>query len=374
VAQEALIKALQQWPHHGVPANPAAWLTQVAKNLALDSLRREASLASKEADIARSLSFSTTAPEVIDDQLAMMFLCCHPEIPHDGGIALTLKTVCGFGAGEIARAFLIQETTAAQRIVRAKRLIREGDLKFELPDHGLPPERLDSVLESLYLMFNEGYASGGDELLRRDLCEEAIRLARLTAEHEATKAPECDALLALFLLQSARDPARVDERGDLFVLRDQDRSRWDHRRIAEGILLLGRSARGDRLTRYHLEAGIAAEHAAAPDFASTNWARIAEGYEQLHALNPSPVVALNRAVALAQALGPAAGLHELEKIEFHPALQRYHLLPSAMGALWREMGDPVKAARYFELALQCECSAPERRHLMRQLAELKRSS
>jgi RNA polymerase sigma-70 factor (ECF subfamily) len=371
VAQEALIKALEQWPHRGVPANPAAWLIQVAKNLALDSLRREASLAAKADEIARALSPAATAPEVVDDQLAMMFLCCHPEIPHDGGIALTLKTVCGFGTGEIARAYLIQETAAAQRIVRAKRLIRERDLKFELPDHGLPPERLDAVLESLYLMFNEGYSSGGDQLLRRDLCEEATRLARLTADHEATRAPECDALLALFLLQSAREPARVDERGDLFVLRDQDRSRWDQGRVAEGILRLGRSASGDRLTRYHLEASIAAEHAAAPDFYSTNWARIAEEYRQLYVLIPSPVVALNRAVALAQAQGAAAGLRELEKIERHPALARYHLLPAAMGTLWREMGDAGRAARYFEQALACECSAPERRHLEKQLAELK---
>jgi RNA polymerase sigma-70 factor (ECF subfamily) len=325
VAQDALIKALQQWPHRGVPANPAAWLTQVAKNLALDSLRREASLAAKADEIARALSPAATGPEVIDDQLAMMFLCCHPEMPREGGIALTLKTVCGFGTGEIARAFLIQEATAAQRIVRAKKLIRERDLTFELPDHTLPRERLDSVLEALYLMFNEGYASGGDQLLRRDLCEEAIRLARLIAGHASTRAPECDALLALFLLQSAREPARVDERGDLFLLRDQDRSRWDHSRIAEGMHRLGRSAAGDRLTRYHLEAGIAAEHTAAADFASTNWASIAEQYEQLHELNPSPVVALNRAVALAQAEGPAVGLRELEKIEHHPALIHYHL-------------------------------------------------
>lgn len=370
VAQEALIKALQQWPHRGVPANPAAWLTQVAKNLALDSLRREASLAAKADEIARALSPAATEPEVLDDQLAMMFLCCHPEIPRDGGIALTLKTVCGFGTGEIARAFLIQETAAAQRIVRAKKLIRERDLKFELPDHELPRDRLEPVIETLYLMFNEGYASGGDQLLRRDLCEEAIRLARLMAGHTAVGAPECDALLALFLLQSAREPARVNERGDLFLLSDQDRSRWDQARIAEGIACLGKSACGDRLTRYHLEAGIAAEHAAAADFASTDWASIAEQYERLLELNPSPVVALNRAVALAQSQGAAVGLHELEKIEHHPALQRYHLLPAALGTLWRKLGDMAAAERYFQRALACDCSAPERRHLEKQLGEL----
>jgi RNA polymerase sigma-70 factor (ECF subfamily) len=251
--------------------------------------------------------------------------------------------------------------------VRAKKLIRERDINFELPDHELPAERLAPVLEALYLMFNEGYASGGDRLLRRDLCEEAIRLARLIADHSSTHAPECDALGALFLLQSAREPARVDERGDIFLLRDQDRSLWDHARIAEGIFRLGRSASGDRLTRYHLEAGIAAEHAAAPDFESTNWAQIAADYDELLELNPSPVIALNRAVALAQAQGAAVGLSELEKIEYHPALARYHLLPAAMGALWRELGDAEVAARYFQRALACECSAPERRHLEKQL-------
>ncbi len=188
-------------------------------------------------------------------------------------MALTLKTVCGFGTGEIARAFLLQQSAAAQRIVRAKRLIRERDLAFEALDHELPVERTESVLEALYLLFNEGYASGGDQLMRRDLCEEAIRLARLIADHPAVRAPECDALLALFLLQAAREPARVDERGDLLLLSDQDRSQWDKSRIMEGMLRLERSAAGDRVTRYHLEAEIAAQHAAAANSSRRDGAR-----------------------------------------------------------------------------------------------------
>ncbi len=371
VAQEALVKALQLWPQRGVPANPAAWLIQTAKNLALDSLRREASLAAKADEIARALSPAAMLPEVMDDQLAMMFLCCHPEIPHEARVALTLKTVCGFGTGEIARAFLIQNSAAAQRIVRAKRFIRERDLAFEALDRELPPERTESVLQALYLMFNEGYASGGDQLQRRDLCAEAIRLARMIADHPAVRAPRCDALLALFLLQAAREPARVDEQGDLQLLCDQDRSRWNRAQIAEGLLRLERSAAGEQVTRYHLEAEIAAYHVVAPEFEETRWVAIADLYDQLHALNPSPVVALNRAVALGRAHGPAEGLRELEKIEHHPALERYHLLPAAMATLWREAGDEAKAAAYFEKALAMECSGPQRRFLEKQVAELR---
>jgi RNA polymerase sigma-70 factor (ECF subfamily) len=367
VAQEALVRALELWPIRGTPANPGAWLIQTAKNRALDSLRRDASLASKADDIARAFSPAAMTPEVLDDQLAMMFLCCHPEIPDEARVALTLKTVCGFGTGEIARAFLIQESTAAQRIVRAKRLIRERDLAFEPLDRELPAERRDSVLESLYLMFNEGYASGGDQLLRVDLCGEAIRLARLIADHPTVRAPECDALLALFLLQSAREPARLDERGEILLLPDQDRSQWDAVRIAEGMMRLERAAAGERVTRYHLEAEIAAHHAGAAEFNETRWDEIARAYEDLYALNPTPVVALNRAVAVARARGPAEGLRELEKIEHHPALARYHLLPAAMGVLWREAGDEAKAAVYFEKALGMECSPPQRRFLEKQL-------
>jgi RNA polymerase sigma-70 factor, ECF subfamily len=362
VVQEALVKALQQWPHSGVPANPSAWLIQVARNRALDVLRREASLAAKAGDVARSMERPPSLAEDVDDQLAMMFLCCHPEIPRDARVALTLKTVGGFGTGEIARAFLIQETAAAQRIVRAKRLIRDLNLTFEL--EGLPGERLDSVLETLYLMFNEGYS--GDT----DFCDEAIRLARLLAGHASIADPQVHALLALFLLQSARGRSRIDAEGGLLLLADQDRSLWDAARISEGLRHLDLSAAGDRMTAWHAEAAIAAAHATAPNFGATDWAFIAEQYEILYSMNPSPVIALNRAVAIWRCEGAEAGLEAVSAIESHPALQRYHLLHATLGCLSQELGNVEKAAGYLKQALSCECSAPERRFLERQMADL----
>lgn len=366
--QDALVKALEQWPQTGVPGNPSAWLIQVARNRALDLLRRDATLASKAEEIARANpAVPMDAPPEIDDQLAMMFLCCHPAIPRESRVALTLKTVGGFGTGEIARAFLIREAAAAQRIVRAKRLIRDERLEFAMPDEGLGADRRDSVLETLYLMFNEGYASGGEQVLRHDLCEESIRLACLVADHPTTSAPECHALAALFLLQAARFPSRVDEQGNLYLLPDQDRSRWDRALIGEGLRRLERSASGDQITTYHLEAGIAAAHATAANFRSTDWAQIVELYTALYERNPSPVVALNRAVAVSLWKGAEAGLWEMGGIANHPALQQYYLLHATMGRLYRDSGDCRRAAESFERALECECSAPERRFLEKQL-------
>ena len=360
VVQEALVRALELWPHRGIPANPAAWLIEVARNRALDALRREASLAAKADELVRVFSVSAGALEAMDDQLAMIFLCSHPDVPREARVALTLKTVCGFSTAEIARAFLIQETAAAQRIVRAKRLVR--DLSFELPEAGELAARRESVLEVLYLMFNEGYTRSA-----ADLCEEAIRLGRLVADHAATHAPEVDALLALFYLQSSRVSARLDAQGDLFLLADQDRSLWDLARISEGMRRLDRSAAGDRITEYHLEAAIAAAHASAPDFESTDWLFIVHQYDQLYALNASPVIALNRAVAISRAEGPAAGLRALAEIEDHPALARYYLLPATYACLHDELGDGAGAAAWYARALACECSPAERRFLERQM-------
>jgi RNA polymerase sigma-70 factor (ECF subfamily) len=360
VVQEALIKALELWPHRGVPANPSAWLIEVARNRALDALRRESSLAAKSVELTRLAQGTGTAGcDAMDDQLAMIFLCCHPDVPRDGRVALTLKTVCGFSTGEIARAFLIQEATAAQRIVRAKRLVR--DLRFELPDSGELAARRESVLEVLYLLFNEGYTRNSV-----DLAEEAIRLARLVADHVAACAPEADALLALCLLQSARSPARLNAQGDLFLLADQDRSLWDRSRISEGLLRLDRSAAGDRMSQYHVEAGIAAAHATAPDFEATDWAFIVHLYDLLYAINPSPVVALNRAVAISRSQGPAAGLDALSGIEQHASLANYYLLPATLGRLYEELDDRPRASSFYRSALECECGPAERRFLERQ--------
>lgn len=373
VVQDALLKALELWPFQGIPENPSAWLIQVAKNRALDAIRRETSLAEKLPVIARA--FPEAAPsghtdEFADDQLTMMFLCCHPALARELQVALTLKTVAGFSVREIARAFLVQEATIAQRLVRGKRQIREQQIRFEMPAGRELMERLDPVLAVLYLLFNEGYsAHAGESLLRADLCEEAIRQARQVAWHGATDVPKSHALLALLLLQASRLRARVSEEGELFLLRDQDRSLWDRRLIAEGLRELDRSAQGDELTSYHLQAGIAANHAMATSYEATNWAEITDLYDQLYRMDPSPVIGLNRAIALSRCRGPEAGLEAIAEIEHHPALAGYHLLGATLGELWSELGQHQKASACYKAALECPCTEPERRLLQERVAQ-----
>jgi RNA polymerase sigma-70 factor, ECF subfamily len=379
VVQEALLKALQQWPYRGVPDNPSAWLIQVAKHRALDVLRREASLQAKAEEIVRAFAaqeaFANRQPdagqadELLDDTLGMIFMACHPALPREGRVALTLKTVGGFGTSEIARAFLAKEPTIAQRLVRAKRLLREESISFELPLASEMSARLASVLEVLYLLFNEGYtASGGENLVRADLCEEALRLCSLLLRHPATRQPKCHALLALMFFHAARIPARVGAGGELFLLAEQDRSRWDRRLIAQGFLQLERSAAGAEFSEYHLQAAIAACHTAATSYELTDWAEIVRLYDLLLGLNPSPVIALNRAVAVAKWRGAEAGIRELERVSAHPALQHYYLLPATLGELWFELGETAKAADNLRRALQCQCSEPERQFLQRKLS------
>ena len=374
VVQEALVAALQQWSLRGVPENPRGWLFQVARNRALDQLRRDAAFRGKEAEIAAALSRHASpdepafAHEVRDDQLRMMFMCCHPAIPKESRIALTLKTVGGFSVDEIARAFLTKKETIAQRLVRAKRLIRDEGIPMEMPSRAELPERLDSLLDALYLLFNEGYnAHAGEDLIRADLCAEAIRLARHLCEHPSTAAPETHALLALMLLHGARLPARVDARGELVTLDEQDRMRWDGAMIAEGMRELGRSAEGERVTAYHIEAAIASCHAVAPSFEETDWRMIVEQYDQLLALKPTPVVSLNRAVAVAMADGPAAGIAAAEELRAHPALEDYLPLASTLGELWLRDGDRDRAAEYFTRALELPGTMTEKRFLLRKL-------
>jgi RNA polymerase sigma-70 factor, ECF subfamily len=373
VVQDALLKALELWPFEGIPANPSAWLIQVAKNRALDAIRREASLAERLPELARAFPEQTmpeSHAEFDDDQLSMMFLCCHPSLAPELRVALTLKTVAGFSAREIARAFLAEEATIAQRLVRGKRQIREQRIDFEMPSGFELRARLDSVLEVLYLLFNEGYsAHQGESLLRADLCDEAIRLAGLLATHPASDLPKTHALLALLLLHASRLPARVSAEGDLFLLRDQDRSLWDRELILEGLRELDRSAEGDELTPYHLQAGIAAQHALAPTYDATDWENITEQYDQLYQIDPSPIVALNRAIALSRWKGPKAGLAAITQIERHPALAHYHLLPATLGELSSELGMPEKAAQYYQAALECSCTEPERRLLQKRLSQ-----
>ena len=379
VVQEALLKALQLWAYRGIPENPSAWLIQVAKNRALDLLRREASLQEKSEELVRAFAAqeaiahqrneSSPNGELLDDTLAMVFMACHPSLPRESRVALTLKTVGGFGTGEIARAFLAKEPTIAQRLVRAKRLIRDEGVCFELPSDREMSARLGSVLEVVYLMFNEGYAAhSGENLVRADLCGEAIRLCSLLIRHPATNLPKSHALLSLMMFQAARLDARISEGGELSLLDEQDRSLWDRRLIALGFHHFERSAAGEEFSEYHLQAAIASCHAAATRYELTNWEQIVRLYDLLVELNPSPVIALNRAVAIAKHRGAEAALREVEKIISHPALQHYYLLPATLGELWQELGESHKAADNFRQALRCSCSEPERRFLERKLA------
>jgi RNA polymerase sigma-70 factor (ECF subfamily) len=374
VVQEALISALQQWGMRGIPENPKGWLFQVARNRALDQLRRDASLRAKEGDIVAALHERADEPhpafahELRDDQLRMMLMCCHPAIPRESRVALTLKTVGGFSVDEIARAFLTKKETIAQRIVRAKRLIRDQRIPIEMPSRIELPERLDSLLEVLYLLFNEGYsAHTGDDLVRSDLCAEAIRLGREIAVHPATDVPEVHALLALMLLQAARLPARIDAAGELSTLAEQDRALWNQTMIADGMRELGQSAEGERLTAYHIEAAIASCHAVAESFEDTDWDAIVAHYDLLLELKPTPVVALNRAVAAAMAEGPAAAISAVEAIASHESLQNYLPLPATLGELCLRLGDRRRAAEYFTRALELPATMPEKKFLLKKL-------
>ncbi len=383
--QEAMLRALQTWPHRGAPANPAGWLFRVAQNVAIDAVRRDRTFGEKsESIIAELRGASEVGPpetdleaQLRDDELRMVFICCHPELSRDASVALSLKTIGGFSVSEIARAFLCDDTTIAQRLVRAKRQIRARQLTLELPEGAELMPRLNAVLDVIYFMFNEGYAAHyGAQLIRQDLCLEALRLGRLMAS--ATFAtPRAHALVALMALQAARLPARVDEAGDLVLLEDQDRGRWDERLIAMGFHHFDRSMIGDDVSEYHVQAAIAATHASAPDAQAIDWPLILHFYDQLLALNSSPVIALNRAVALARVRGPAAALAALEPLDTDPKLGAYHLLLATRGQLLLDSGHTADAAECFRSALECTCSEPERRFLKRKLescvAELQRA-
>ena len=379
--QEALLTAMQQWPFRGVPDNPEAWLFQVARHRALDRLRHGKMAADKEPAIAResaAVELPSVAPllreelpAVDDDQLGLLFLTCHPAVPAEARVALALKLAGGFSVGEIARAFLSQESTIAQRLVRAKRLLRDENVSFGMPEPHELGGRLDSVIDALYLMFNEGYAAtAGDQLVRDDVALEAIRLARMLAAHPGTVCPRVWALLALMMLHAARFPARVDSEGTLFLLREQDRSTWDRAAIAEGLHALDLAAAGDTVTALHLEAGIAACHAAAPSWDATDWPQIVELYDELFALTASPVVAVNRAIAVSRIDGPLQGLAALDAIENASALERYPLLPVIQAELWREAGDLDRAAACYRAALGLARSSPEHRWLTSRLSLL----
>lgn len=382
VVQDALLKALQQWPYSGVPGNPGGWLFRVARNGALDALRRNSSFKARSSAIAAELTRSQDATSeaggadmVRDDELKMIFLCCHPGLPEDARVALSLKTVGGFSVQEIARAFLTTEATVAQRIVRAKRRLRELDVRFDLPADTNLSVRLASVLEVIYLLFNEGYAARqGDELVRVDLCGEALRLGRLVAANPLTGVPAAHALVALMAFQGARLPARIDAAGEMVLLEKQDRRLWDGRLIALGFTHLEKSAAGPLITAYHVQAAIAAAHAGAPSAKDTPWKVILRLYDDLLVLNPSAPVRLNRVVALWKVRGLEEALSELGTLENEPSLRDYYLLPAVRGRLLAARGDLEPARRSFEEALTCPCSEPERRLLRRLHSRLLASS
>ncbi|MCC6231016.1 MAG: sigma-70 family RNA polymerase sigma factor [Verrucomicrobiales bacterium] len=372
VVQESFARALQTWPVQGIPDNPAAWIMRTARNQALDVVRREKNFRDKEEQLIQRLDLppSRTDPPtshedgLADDTLRMMFMCCHPEIPREAQAALALKTLCGFSIPEISRAFLVSEEALAKRLTRARKRIQEAGIRFELPDPPELAERVSRVLHTLYLLFNEGYkASVGDQLVRPDICAEALRLARLLAQHETGQRPDTHALLALMLLHAARFPARVDAHGNLLRLRDQDRSRWDRSLISEGMVHLAQAAAGESLTAFHLEAGIAATHACAPSYAETDWVRVLRLYDHLVLQQPSPIVALNRAVALGEVQGPQAGLEAALAIPDAATLQRYYLFHAVLGDFEARLAHPEAADAHFRQALELAGLPPERRFL-----------
>lgn len=372
---DAFRAALEQWPREGVPSNPRAWLVSAGRFKAIDGIRRRARFEPLPDDIEDLADPNVADPtarddeHLEDDRLRLIFTCCHPALASDAQVALTLREVCGLTTEEIARAFLTAAPTLAQRIVRAKSKIREARIPYQVPARDELPERLEAVLRVIYLVFNEGYsASSGASLTRHDLSSEAIRLGRLLVE--LLPEPEAIGLLALMLLQESRRAARTSADGDLVLLEDQDRSLWNREQIAEGVALVERALASRGFGRYTLQAAIAAVHAEAPAPAATDWAQIVGLYDALWRIEPSPVVELNRAVAVAMRDGPAAGLPLIEAILARGDLTDYHLAHAAHADLCRRLGRTAEARSSYRRALELTRQEPERRFLERRLREL----
>ena len=379
---EAFAAALSLWPSSGVPGNPRPWLISTARFKAIDTLRRRARFDASQDELVRYLEAQSSSAErspedssleddgLEDDRLRLIFTCCHPSLAPEARVALTLREVCGLTTEEIAKAFLTTPSTLAQRIVRAKAKIRETRIPYEVPSPQELPERLGAVLQVIYLVFNEGYsASAGAEVTRADLTGEAIRLGRLLTELRPE--PEVIGLLALMLLQESRHAARTSPTGELILLENQDRSLWNREQIAEGVALLEKTLKSRRFGSYTLQAAIAAVHAEAESLATTDWRQIVALYDQLLRIQPSPVVQLNRAVAIAMRDGPEAGLAQIDAVLEHGELANYYLAHSARADMCRRLGRTAEARASYEKALALTQQEPERQFLARRLEELK---
>jgi len=372
---EAFAVALESWPQTGIPDKPRPWLISTARFKAIDAMRRRARFDEAQKDLVAHLeSLANNVPiedeEIDDDRLRLIFTCCHPALPPEGQVALTLREICGLTTEEIARAFLVTPATLAQRIVRAKAKIRETPIPYEVPTPQELPERLDAVLQVVYLVFNEGYsAAAGAEVTRAELTGEAIRLGRLLTELQPE--PEVIGLLALMLLQESRRAARTSSTGELILLDNQDRSLWNREHIAEGVALVERALSSRRFGAYTLQAAIAAVHAEAESTAATDWRQIVVLYNQLLRIQPSPVVLLNRAVAIAMCDGPEAGLTHIDALLEHGELANYYLAHSARADLCRRLGRTDEARASYEKALALTQQEPERQFLQERIRQLK---
>lgn len=378
---EAFAAALSLWPKNGIPDNPRPWLISTARFKAIDTLRRRARFDASQDELVRHLEAQWSSAErsneensleddLEDDRLRLIFTCCHPALAPEARVALTLREVCGLTTEEIAKAFLIPPRTLAQRIVRAKAKIRETPIPYEVPTPQELPERLGAVLQVIYLVFNEGYsAAAGAEVMRGELTGEAIRLGRLLAELQPE--PEVQGLLALMLLHESRHAARTSPTGELILLENQDRSRWNREQIAEGLALVEQALKSRRFGAYTLQAAIVAVHAEAESTATTDWRQIVALYDQLLQIHPSPVVQLNRAVAVAERDGPEAGLREIDAVLEHGDLANYYLAHSARAALCRRLGRTAEARSSYEQALALTQQEPERQFLQERIRELK---
>ena len=374
--QDAFAAAVEQWPREGVPNNPAGWIASTARHKAIDKARRQSWFSERREEIQRLIEFEMSpnsndrAEAFPDERLRLIFTCCHPAINREAQIALSLRTLCGLTTEEIARAFVTPTATMAQRIVRAQRKIRAAGIPYEVPSGDALPERLESAMAVIYLVFNEGYlATSGDEVVRKDLCVEAIRLARILSALMPEQR-EARALLALMLLHDSRRDARTDANGDIILLEDQDRSRWDHQQIAEGLALAAEAISGTTPGPYAIQAAIAAEHARAMRPDDTDWARIAGLYARLLDSQLTPIIALNYAVAVAMAHGLHHGLALIEQLEASGELNDYYLMWSAKADLLRRMGRFSDAATAYRRALEVVSSNPDRRFLARRLAQM----